>query len=176
MAQRHPGVRSAAFRWGPARLALPCLLVVGALVPARMLPPAPADARDVAMVHAALRRALIAAFEELEREPAGRTDLASLTAVSLGDERVLAGVALNPPVEELKLGYVMLLGGSESIPDGTYELRGPTAAVAVDLVDSAGRVVATIPLDLPFPAANSSDGRWQRVFLTVARWLSQRLR
>lgn len=164
-----------AVAWGVAGLALPGVLVMGAWLP-HGIAGGSSDRGEVLVVHAQLRRVLLAELEE--NEGAARADFSSLTVASLGDARVLAGVAQSPMGEELKVGFVLLLGGSETVPDGVYEVRGPTSAVAVDLVDSAGKVVATIPLDLPFSDGGTSANveRWQRVLLTVARWLAPRLR
>jgi hypothetical protein len=159
-----------AFAGGVAGLLLPALI----LLETRSSPGLLADRSDVIVAHAQLRRVLREEFDA--QEGARRADPVSLNVASLGDERLLAGLALPSPAgPDGKIGFVLVLAGAGEIVDGHYELRVPGSGVAVDLVDASGRVVATIPLDLPF-MEGSDVNRWQRCFLTVARFLAPKLR
>jgi len=159
----------AAAVWGVAGLMLPGLVVLEA-VSARN-----ASARErleVVAAHAQLRRTLAA--ELTGTELARRADAATLLVASIGDDRLIGGIALDPPVDA-RIGCVWVGADSELLPDGIYEMRVASSGAAADLVDESGRTVVTVPLDLPFDGASDPGGRWQRTFFTVARWLAPRL-
>ena len=132
------------------------------------------------LVLAAIGRARGREVDTLGEQLREHDDPDSLVVVSLGGDGVMAGTATAAgKVDGGLLGHVLLSGAQPVFEDGVHDLRQASGGVAVELVDSKGRVVEKVELDPPLGDSETEEPatpRWERVFLTVARALAARVR